>query len=78
VNVEEVVSAFPITIELALGVKEVTEAVVEPAEELPVEVDGLVVETPLSSYIEIEPVTEEENAAVIVSAPVLAAVAYQM
>jgi hypothetical protein len=31
----EVVSTFPITIELALGVKEVTEAVVEPVADEP-------------------------------------------
>ena len=45
----EDVSAFPITNELAAGVKEVTDAVVEPPEELPVEVDGLVVVAPLIS-----------------------------
>ncbi len=33
----ELVSVFPITIEVETGVKEVTEGVVEPAEELPVE-----------------------------------------
>jgi len=43
------VSAFPITNELALGVKEVTETAVEPVEELPVEDDGPVVEAPLIS-----------------------------
>ena len=48
-EVLEDVSAFPITNELALGVKEVTETAVEPVEELPVEVDGLVVEAPLIS-----------------------------
>ena len=48
-EVAEEVSAFPITNEFALGVKEVTEGVVDPAEELPVEVDGLVVEAPLIS-----------------------------
>jgi len=48
-EVLEDVSAFPITNELAFGVKEVTETAVEPAEELPVEVDGLVVEAPLIS-----------------------------
>ena len=48
-EVLEDVSAFPITNELALGVKEVTAGAVEPVEELPVEVDGLVVEAPLIS-----------------------------
>jgi hypothetical protein len=37
----ELVSVFPITNELAPGVNEVTEGVVEPAEELPVEEDTL-------------------------------------
>jgi hypothetical protein len=45
----EPVSAFPMTKELAEGVNEVTVRDVEPPEELPVEVDGLVVETPFSS-----------------------------
>jgi len=49
VELVEDVSAFPITNELALGMKEVTETAVEPAEELPVEDDGLVVEAPLIS-----------------------------
>ena len=48
-EVPEPVSVLPITNELALGVKEVTDGVVEPAEELPVDVDGLVVEAPLIS-----------------------------
>jgi len=37
VAVVEAVAAFPITIELEAGVKDVTDAVVEPPEELPVE-----------------------------------------
>jgi len=37
VKVVEAVSAFPTTIELEAGVKELTEAVVEPPEELPVD-----------------------------------------
>ena len=45
----EAVSKFPITIEVETGVKEETEGVVDPAEELPVEVDGLVVEAALIS-----------------------------
>jgi len=48
-EVLEEVSVLPITNELALGVKEVTDGVVEPPEELPVEVNGLVVEAPLIS-----------------------------
>ena len=48
-EVAEVVSAFPTTNELALGVKEVTDTAVEPPEELSVDVDGLVVEAPLAS-----------------------------
>jgi hypothetical protein len=48
-DVPEEVSAFPTTNELAAGVKEVTEGVVEPAEELPVDEDGLVVDAPLIS-----------------------------
>src|SRR6266849_1526356 len=41
-EVLEAVSALPITNEFELGVKEVTAGVVEPPEELPVEVDELV------------------------------------
>jgi hypothetical protein len=48
-EVLEDVSALPITNEFALGVKEATEGVVDPAEELPVEDDGLVMEAPLIS-----------------------------
>ena len=70
------VSVFPITIEVGTGVKEVTEGVVEPAEELPVEEAMLGLE--LISYMETEPVAVEEKEAVIVSAPELPAVAYQM
>jgi hypothetical protein len=46
VYVAEAVSAFPITIELEAGVNEVTAAVVEPAEELPVDVWKPVVVAP--------------------------------
>ncbi len=51
VKVEELedVSAFPITNELAPGVKEETDGVVVPPEELPVDDDGLIVEAPLIS-----------------------------
>ncbi len=51
VKVEELeaVSAFPITNEFAPGVNEVTDGVVEPPEELPVDDDGLVVDAPLIS-----------------------------
>jgi len=45
----EAVSAFPITNDLAAGVNEVTEGVVDPPEELPVEDDGLTIEAPLIS-----------------------------
>ncbi len=45
----EEVSVFPITNEFVVGVKAVTDGVVEPAEELPVDVDGLVDEAPLIS-----------------------------
>ena len=48
-EVPEEVSAFPITNELAAGVKEVTAIAVEPPEELPGDDDGLVVEAPLIS-----------------------------
>ena len=48
-EVLEDVSAFPITNELALGVKEVTETAVEPVEELPVDVSAPVVVAPLTS-----------------------------
>ena len=73
----EDVSVFPITNELEVGVKDVTAGVVDPPEELPVDVEGLVVEAPLISYTETEPVTEPEKEAVIVSVPALAEVAYQ-
>ncbi len=43
------VSALPMTIELVLGVNDVTEGVVEPAEELPVDVEGPAVATPYNS-----------------------------
>ena len=45
----EPVSVFPITSEVGTGVKEVTEGVVDPPEELPVEDDGLTMEAPLIS-----------------------------
>ena len=72
------VSRFPTTKELELGVKDVTEALVEPVAELPVDVRGLSGVYPAISYMETEPATEDEKDAVIVSAPVLPAVAYQM
>ncbi len=80
VKVEELedVSTFPITNEFALGVNEVTDGVVEPPEELPVEVSRPVIVAPLISWIETEPVTAAPKDAVIVSAPELPAVAYQM
>jgi len=77
-EVANAVSAFPMIIELVLGVKDVTAGVVEPAEELPVDVDGAAVVTALSSYIETEPVAVEPKDAAIVFAPVLAAVVYHM
>ena len=72
------VSRFPTTKELELGVKDVTEALVEPVAEPPVDVRGLNGVYPAISYMETEPATEDEKDAVIVSAPVLPAVAYQM
>jgi len=72
------VSIFPTTKELERGVKDVTEALVEPPAELPVDVRGLSGVYAAISYMETEPATEDENDAVIVSAPVLPAVAYQM
>ena len=48
-EVLEAVSAFPMTNEFALGVKEVTAGVVEPPDKLPVEVDRMVVVAPLIS-----------------------------
>ncbi len=48
-EVLEDVSTFPITNEFALGVNEVTDGVVEPPVELPVEVSAPVVVTPLIS-----------------------------
>ena len=48
-EVLEDVSAFPITNDFAPGVNEVTEGVVDPPEELPVEDDGLTIEAPLIS-----------------------------
>ena len=45
-EVLEPVSVFPITIELALGVKDETEGVVDPAAELPVDVSAPVVVYP--------------------------------
>ena len=48
-EVLEEVSVFPITNEFELGVKEVTAGVVEPPEEIPVEVDELVVVAPAIS-----------------------------
>ena len=74
----EAVSALPITNEFELGVKEVTDTAVEPPEELPVDEDGLLVEAPLISYTDTEPVTVAPKDAVIVSAPALPAVVYQM
>ena len=72
------VSRFPTTKELELGVKDVTVALVEPVAEPPVDVRGLSGVYPAISYMEMEPATEDENDAVIVSAPVLPAFAYQM
>jgi len=74
----EAVSAFPITNDLAPGVNEVTEGVVDPPDKLPVEDDGLAVEAPLISYMETEPVTVDVKEALMVSAPELPAFAYQM
>jgi len=48
-EVGEFVSAFPITNELALGVKEVTDGAVEPPGEFPVEVSRPAVVAPLIS-----------------------------
>jgi hypothetical protein len=45
----EAVSAFPMTTELANGVKEATDGVVDPAGELPVDVERPVVVAPLIS-----------------------------
>jgi hypothetical protein len=59
-------------------VNEVTEAAVDPADELPVDDCKPVVVTPLTSKIEMVPAVVALNAAVTVSAPALAAVAYQM
>jgi hypothetical protein len=47
-EVPEFVSAFPMTIAVETGVKEATEGVVEPPEELPVDVLMLGLTTPIS------------------------------
>jgi hypothetical protein len=77
VYVVEVVSAFPRTTEPAPGVIDVTEVADWLVVELPVEVRRPVAVTPLISYIETEPASVEPKDAAIVSAPELAAVAYQ-
>ena len=74
----EAPSEFPTVNESAAGVNELTEELVEPAEELPVEDSGPEVVKPESSYIETEAATVVPKAAVIVSAPEVPAVAYQM
>jgi hypothetical protein len=78
VYVVEVVSAFPTTTEPVDGVIEVTDVEAWLDEELPVEVRSPVAVTPLISYIETEPATVDPKLALIVSAPELPAVAYQM
>jgi hypothetical protein len=78
VNEVEVASIIPITTELEVGVKEVTEALPELVAELPVEDSRPVFVYPVISYTRVEPVTEAEKVAVMVSLPELAAVAYQM
>jgi len=77
-EVDAPVSALPITNELATGVKEATASAVEPAGELPVELSADVVVAPLISYMETDPTAVLPNEAVIVSAPELPAVEYQM
>src|SRR2546428_6290960 len=72
------VSRFPTTKELELGVKDVTEALVEPVAELPVDVRGLSGVYPAISYMGAEPAPADEKVAVIVSAPSLPACRYQM
>jgi hypothetical protein len=72
------VSTFPTTKELLAGVKEVTEAAVEPVEEPPVDCWRPTGVYPEISYIETEPAAVEPKDAVIVSPPELFAVAYQM
>jgi len=74
---DELDSMCPITTELVAGVKEATEAAVEPVL-LPVDVCKPVVVYPESSSIQTEPATVLPNVAVIVSTPVDAATAYQM
>jgi len=78
-EVLEAVSAFPITNEPVAGVMEgETDGVVEPPEELPVEVSAPAVVAPLISKMETDPIAVLPNNAVIVSAPELTAVVYQM
>ena len=77
-EVLEAVSALPITNEFEPGAKEVTAGAVEPPEELPVDEDVPLIEAPLTSYTDTEPVTVAPKDAVIVSAPELPAAAYQM
>jgi hypothetical protein len=72
----EAASALPTMNESEAGVKEATAAVVEPEEELPVEESAPDVVNPVISYIETEPATVVPKAAVIVSAPEVAAIAY--
>ena len=72
------VSASPITTEPVPGVIDETAEALWLEDELPVEERRPVAVTELSSYIEMEPATVWPKVALIVSAPELAAVAYQM
>jgi len=72
------VSTFPTANEFEVGVKDATLAEVDPPVELPVEDLAPAVVYPLRSYIETLPATTEPKVAVMVSAPVPDAVAYQM
>ncbi len=76
-EVEDAVSAFPITNELAAGVKDVTEREVEPVD-VPVDDDNPVVPAPLISYTAMAAVATDEKVAVTVSAPEARTVEYQM
>ena len=76
VNVVEAVSVSPMTTELELGVMEETDEVAPAVDELPNDVSAGA--TPLISYMDPEAVTVEPKLADIVSAPELAAAAYQM
>ena len=78
VYVVEVVSVFPITTEPVAGEIDGTEVPVWLVLDAPTEARSPVAVTPLISYIETEPATVEPKVAVMVSAALLFALAYQM